>query len=333
MTTSSSTLGARPSEAAHVRVQERSDRASATSRRSDSLMGLPVKGDLVLAYILSAATAVLVASVSVAGLALGRASLYGPDAALAAGVATSTAGIVVPGFFAHDLFNLAVGLPLLLATLWAARRGSLVGLLLWPGALFYVLYSYAQYLLGAPFGPLFLAYVLLVVLSAYATIDSVAIIDGTTVRQRMSGTVRARTVGGILVALALLTLGQDAGGAIATAVGGGNSTEPLARAVWTADLTINVPATLVGGVLLWRRAALGYVVAAGLLFAFGLTPIALAAMLALQPWLTGSAVDSSTILGLLVFAVVAFVPLAFFVRGARTAPSLSHELAEEVSGW
>jgi hypothetical protein len=87
--------------------------------------------------------------------------------------------------------------------------------------------------------------------------------------------------------------------------------------VWTTDLAIGVPATLIGGVLLWRGAALGYVVAAGLLFAFGLTPIALAAILALQPWLTGSVIDGATIVGLLVFAAVAFVPLGFFVRGAR----------------
>ena len=97
----------------------------------------------------------------------------------------------------------------------------------------------------------------------------------------------------------------------------GSQAEPLARHVWTVDLTISVPATLLGGVLLWRRAALGYVVAAGLLFAFGLTPIALAAILAVQPWLTGTAIDGGTIVGLLVFAATAYVPLGFFVRGAR----------------
>jgi len=55
-----------------------------------------------------------------------------------------------------------------LASVWFARRGSLLGLLLWPGALLYVLYTYALYLVGAPFGPLFLGYVLLAVVSAFA---------------------------------------------------------------------------------------------------------------------------------------------------------------------
>jgi hypothetical protein len=230
---------------------------------------------------------------------------------------TSTAGIVIPGFRAHDLFNLAVALPVLLASVWFARRGSLLGLLLWPGALFYVIYTYALYLVGAPFGPLFLGYVILVVVSSYTLIGVVTSIHHPAVRERLSGVIPARTIGGILVAFALLTVGQDGGGAIATALGGGSQAEPLARHVWTVDLTISVPATLLGGVLLWRRAALGYVVAAGLLFAFGLTPIALAAILALQPWLTGSAIDGGTIVGVLVFAAVADVPLGFFARGAQ----------------
>ena len=279
-----------------------------------SAIGPPVKGDLTIAYRLSLAVAVLVGGVSVAGLASGPTGLYGSDAALAAGVATSTAGVLVPGFFAHDLFNLLVALPLLSATLWAARRGSLVGLLLWPGVLFYVLYTYTQYLLGAPFGPLFLPHVLLVVLSACATIALLASIDGDDMRWRLAGAVPARTAGGILIALALLTIGQDAGGALTAALVGG--VEPLARSVWTADLTLEVPAVLAGGVLLWQRRPLGYAVGAGLLLQFGLTPVALAAILALQPWLTGSPVDAATIAGVLVFAAVAFVPLAFFIRAA-----------------
>ncbi len=54
--------------------------------------------------------------------------------------------------------------------MWIARRGSLIGLLFWPGALFYVLYTYAFYLIGVPFNALFLSYVALVALSAYTMI-------------------------------------------------------------------------------------------------------------------------------------------------------------------
>lgn len=290
--------------------------AAEVSQPAGQPSDLPITRDLTLAYAFSLVVAALIAVVSAAGLVFGPAGLYGVDLKNAAGITASTAGILVPGFLAHDGLNLVVALPVLIATGWLARRGALVGLLLWPGALFYVLYTYTQYLIGAPFGPLFLAYVLLVVLSAYATIGLVAGVDGGAVRARLAGAVPARTVGGILVALALMTLAQDAGGAIATALAGGSPVEPLARHVWTADLVVEVPAVLIGGVLLWRRRPLGYVAGAGLLLQFGLTPIALAAILAVQPWLSGAPIDEATIVGLLVFVGVTFVPLAFFVRGA-----------------
>ena len=60
-----------------------------------------------------------------------------------------------------------------------------MALLLWPGTPVYVLYTYAMYLIGAPFSPLFLVYVVLVALSAYTTIGLVASIDGVQVRERL----------------------------------------------------------------------------------------------------------------------------------------------------
>jgi len=101
-----------------------------------------------------------------------------------------------------------------------------------------------------------------------------------------------------------------------TALSGVAPIEPVAHRVWVADLALGAPATLIGGVLLWRRAALGYVTGAGLLFSFSVTPVELAAMLALQPQLTASPIDGATITGLLIFAAVSFAPLAFFLRGS-----------------
>ncbi|HVG98234.1 MAG TPA: hypothetical protein VNK05_15105 [Chloroflexota bacterium] len=291
------------------------------SQRSGRPVGRPLTRALASAYAVSLLVAALVAVVSAAGLAFRFTGLYGADPNAAVGIIASTAGILVPGFFAHDDFNLAVALPILLATLGLAKRGSLAGLLLSPGVLYYVLYTYAQYLVGAPFGPLFLAHALLVVLSAYAVIGLIASIDGDAVRARLAGAVPVRSAGGILVALGLMTLGQDAGGAIADAFVGGATLEPLSRYAWTADLVLEVPAVLVGGVLLWRRHPLGYVAGAGLLLQFALTPVALAAVMALQPWLTGTPVDVGMIAGVLIFAAVPFAPLALFVRAAgRPSP-------------
>jgi hypothetical protein len=251
-------------------------------------------------------------AVSLAGLVLGPGGLAGANLPAATGVASSTAGVLVPGFLAHDVFNLLVALPVLLVTIWLARRGNFVALLLWPGGLFYLLYTYALYLVGTPFSALFLPYVALVVLSGCGVICLLVGIDSENVRQQLQSSVPARSIGGLLVGLGLLTLAQDAIGAVSTALAGSGPVDPLARHVWTVDLTLEVPAMVVGGVLLWRRKALGYLAGAGLLFQFGITPVALAIISAVQP-----VVDVATVSGLLLFATISFVPLLFFAQGVR----------------
>jgi hypothetical protein len=277
---------------------------------------LPIRHTLTFAYRSSLVVAVLIAVVAAAGLLFGSTGLYGSDPNRAVAVTEAEAGLLVPGFLALDAYNLVVGLPILLALLWLAYRGSLIGLLLWPGALFYIVYTYVLYLVGTPFSVLFLAYIALVALSASTMIGIVANIDGEQVRQRLGGAVPARTIGAILIGLAMLTLAQDASGALVTALAGGAPLDPLARHVWSADLVLELPAMLLGGVLLWRHKRLGYVVGAGLLLQFGLTPTGLAAIIAFQPILTAAPLDVGTIVGLLIFSVVCFASLAFFVRGA-----------------
>jgi len=205
---------------------------------------LPLTRSLTLAYASSLVIALLVAITSIAGLLYGRA-LYPTEEMLLAKLPT-------------DLFTLVVGLPILLGSMWLARRGKLLGLLCWPGVLLYVLYIYVAYAIGVPFNVLFLAYVVLVALSAYTIIGLVASIDVSAIRQRLAGAVPERTAGGILVSLAILfTLMNLA--AIVTAL---NSPTPgylLEFPVWIADLAVVAPAWLIGGSLLWRRKALGYV--------------------------------------------------------------------------
>src|SRR5687767_2376963 len=90
---------------------------------------LPVVRELSVAYRLSTLAAALLAITSAAGLLLGRRGLYTPDPR------------TLPAFLGQDGITLAVGLPLLVGSMRLAGRGSVRGLLLWTGALFYVAYS------------------------------------------------------------------------------------------------------------------------------------------------------------------------------------------------
>jgi len=158
-------------------------------------------------------------------------------------------------------------MPILLGSMWLARRGSVIGLLLWPGALFYVLYAYMPYVVGAPFTALFFVHVGLVTLSGFTIIGILVSIDANEVRRRLARA-PARSVGGALVVIALLAYV----GLIELAVSalGDPATEAGTRPLAVADWVVGTPVLLVGGLLLWGRAAIGYVVAPGLLLVSGL---------------------------------------------------------------
>lgn len=264
---------------------------------------LPITRDLTRAHAISLMIAVLMAAVSIAGLLFGSSELYGDDAS------------IVQWFRGWDAANLIVGLPILLGSLWFARRGSLMGLLLWPGALFYVLYTYALYVIGAPFNVLFLAYVALVTLSAYTTIGIVASIDGAAVRDRLAGN-PARLVGGALAAIGVLaTLALTI--PIITTLAGSTPVDPLLHAEWIVDYLFGNPVLLIGGVLLWRRERLGYAVAGGVLFLSGANGVAFAVSGVLGALIAGAPIDAAVIAVHLVIAGICIALLVVFLRGVR----------------
>jgi hypothetical protein len=260
---------------------------------------LPVRRDLTLAYAFSLVIALIMAVVSLAGL-LYRSDIY-PTAEL------------IKTFLPNDVVNLVVGVPILIASMWLTRRGKLAGLLFWPGALFYVLYNYLVYLFGMPFNWAFLLYLALVTLSVYTMIGLVASIDGKAVQDRLNGAVPVKVAGGVLVGLGTLFLLR----AVVVLVDALISQEPLPRveiALLIADFVI-APALVIGGVLLWRRQAPGYVAGMGLLFQTSMLFIGLIMFMLLQPLLTDAPLVPADILVVFVMGLVCFIPFALFVRG------------------
>ena len=262
------------------------------------------KYDLRLAYIASLLIAVVMTAVSLAGLVYWDRVYPGIEAKM------------LPLFVGQDALNLVVGLPVLLGSLVLARRGSLIGLLLWPGALFYVAYDYGYYVLGAPYTVFFLPYIGLVTLSMYAAIAVVVGIDGNAVRERFSGVVPVRLVGGFLTVVALLFT------ALWTALNlsastGSSSIDPVLRVVTIMDLSVQLPALLLGGILLWRRAPIGYVVTAGLLLQAATYLAGLSAITLLQEALLGTPIDPVAVFPGFVIGAVSLAFVAFFVRGAN----------------
>jgi len=260
---------------------------------------LPLNGDLHLPELLSLVIAIGMGIASAAGW-LFSSSLYPtPDS--------------LQSFVANDLVNLFLGLPILLIAMALTRRGRLIGLLFWPGALLYVIYNYIAYLVGVPPGAASVAYAGLIVLSLCALAALLSRINAAGVQERIEGAVFERLSGGALVVFGVL-VGLRAVGVITSALRGGVPILTTELGVLVADLTMSV-AWVAVGIQLWRRRPLGYLLGAGLLFQASMLFVGLIVYFLLQPALAGTPLAVADIAVLAAMSMVCFIPLALVGRG------------------
>lgn len=266
---------------------------------------LPITRPLSLVSTLSLITTLLMATVSLAGLWAPE-TIY-PSEALRR------------SFVSNDVVNLFIGLPILLGSMMLARRGKLAGLLFWPGALLYVAYNYIAYAVALPFTWQFIPYLALVGLGGFAVYLLMTSLDGTAIQHRLNGKVPRRFAGGVLVGFGALFFLRS----IAQLIQASVARPELAVVV--ADL-FTTPLWFVGGILLWRRQALGYACGAGLLFQASMLFVALLAFFILQPIVAGVPFPVEDFVVIAAMGLVCFVPFGMYVRGAVSGGANEHEI-------
>lgn len=163
----------------------------------------------------------------------------------------------------NDWVTLSLALPLLVAALTFARRGSNRATLLWLGVLAYAVYNYAYYLFGAALNAFFPLYLAGVITAALALILGVGGISPLEIASRFRGDTPVRVIGAyfasVAVALTCVWLALWA-----AYVFGGHPTpvQPESfKLVAALDTVLMAPALAIGGVLLSRRHAWGYAIA------------------------------------------------------------------------
>lgn len=256
---------------------------------------LPIRHSLAIPYGLSLVIAALTAAVSVAGL-LFPAVIYPTEELHRA-------------FASNDVVNLLIGLPLLLGSLAAAWRGRLLGLLFWPGALFYVTYNALAYTVALPFSGPFVANLILALVSAYTIYRLLSAVDAAAVREQLAGKVHERVAGGVLIGLGALFFLRGIGQLVQAAAAGPE------LAVVIADL-LTTPFWVIGGILLWRKRAWGYVSGAGLLFQGSMLFVGLLIFFILQPFVAGVPFPVGDFAVIAAMSLVCLIPFGLFLRGA-----------------
>jgi hypothetical protein len=177
--------------------------------------------------------------------------------------------IAAVGFMAADLVTLAVAIPLLSIGALLYRRGSLKGGFLLSGTLAYFLYNYGSLAFGSTYNHLYLIYTVIFSASLFGLLTVLLSFEVSRLPACFSARFPQRgisvflIVSGVILSLVWLVL------SIVPALLQG--TTPLEAAFYTTfttgviDIAIVAPALIAAGLLLYRRAPLGYLLAATLL--------------------------------------------------------------------
>lgn len=164
---------------------------------------------------------------------------------------------------ANDVVTLLVGLPLLAISAGLARRGSLRARLLLTGTLGFFLYTYTSMAFLTAYNELFLVYVVLMSLSLLAFILAMMSFDLDTLPLHFSERMPRGFIAGVLFFAGIFLLLAWVGGRILPTFTGAtpaleNATTMVIQAM---DLGLIVPLTFLGGWLLLKRSAWGYLLA------------------------------------------------------------------------
>jgi hypothetical protein len=210
------------------------------------------------------------------------------------------------GFKGVDLFILVVGIPLLLLFIQLYRRGSLRGGVLLTGTLAYFLYNATHLTFGYAYNTLFLVYLTQFSASLFATMLAFRSIDAQTLPAHSSEKLPRRSIAGFLFVVGLSLIIVWIGLSILPALLQGRapqlsgSTTLVTHAV---DVGIIAPLALLAGVLLLRRAALGYLLAAALLVLSSVLGAGVVALSAAQV-LAGALTTTETIMFVVPFVIL-----------------------------
>ena len=173
---------------------------------------------------------------------------------------------VTTTWLGNDAVTLFLAVPILVAAMILAKRGSFRAQLIWMGALDYMLYNYAFYLFGAAFNWFFLLYAALLALSIFALIFGLVSLDVNGISGQVGKEAPVKWISGYFLfvasGLGLVYLIQSIGfiatdnvPAIVTI------TEHPTNVVFALDLTLLIPWLILGAVWLMQRKPWGYVIA------------------------------------------------------------------------
>ena len=217
------------------------------------------------------------------------------------------------------LIVFAVCLPVLVASMTRTAGGSARGLVLWLGALAYLLYQAVMFCFATPVNDLFLLYVAYLGFAVWSIVVLLRATDLAGFRARLSSRLPARLIAGFALTVAVL----NAYAWLAQIVPAVVRHEPnilvkdtglVTNPVFVQDLAIWLPLLITAAVATWRGRAWGLLITGAMLTMFVLESIGIAT----DQWFGSHAAPASS------SASLAMVPVFAAVAVISALPLLSY---------
>lgn len=226
--------------------------------------------------------------------------------------------LIGAGFRGADAVVLFLAIPLLVFSIPRYRHGSLRGAFLLLGTLAYFLYNYASMALGAAYNNLFLIYVALFSASLFAFVLAFTSIDREHLPAHVSTQMPHRAIAIFLFVAGLVLLVVWLGLGILLPLSQGQPPQELAAyttlVTHALDLGILMPVAFLAGVMLLRRAPLGYLLAFTMLVLAIFVVGAAVPAATVSQWLAGYAFTAGQFVAFVVpFVVLGLIALWFAV--------------------
>jgi hypothetical protein len=215
---------------------------------------------------------------------------------------------------------LAVALPVLLAAMALARRGSARAHVVWLGAAGHLTYNGVLLLFATPLNRLFLAYTTLLGLAIATVVAVAAAVDVRALAARFAATTPVRGVAAYLGTIVVLNTILWLTDAVPATVEGDTSfldgTGLTTNPIYAQDLAVWLPLAGLAAWWLWHRRPWGYL-AGGAMLVFWVIE---AVTVGVDQWLGGRADPASSVastsmtLPFAVLAVVGLVPVVLLLR-------------------
>lgn len=218
----------------------------------------------------------------------------------------------------QDYINLFIVFPVLLfSSIILLRKESLKALLVWLGALFYIIYSYILYSFFVHFGFLFPVYIAALSFAFYAFIGGIIYLSRQDILSRFS-VVRVKMMSillGVIASLFFLLWLSDIFGALikGTLPNDLDKIGLMVNPVHVLDMAFLLPGALVTSFMVWRKKYLGFIFAIPFAIFFILMGLAIVSMMMVLSQ-NGFALAVPQMIAMVVVVIISLITVVRFSK-------------------